>query len=67
MCQAAVQRGWHLEVLGDLGADQSLVELTQRLVVQVRVEIALFGEEPDQVRQCPRWASDVMRRRHRCL
>src|SRR5262249_49018901 len=35
------QRGRHLKVFGDLDAGEALVELTQRLVVQVGIQIPL--------------------------
>ena len=42
-----LQRGRHLEVLGDLDAGEALVEQSQRLVVQIGVQIPLQGQEFD--------------------
>ena len=39
------QRRWHGEVLGDLDAGVTLVELAQGLVMQIGIEIALQAEE----------------------
>ncbi len=39
-----VEHRWHREVLGDLAAEVALVESTQRLIVQVGVQVALLGQ-----------------------
>ena len=44
---------WQLQLLGDLVADQSLVEQSQRLVVEVAVEVALDREELHDALRAP--------------
>ena len=49
-----LERGRHPELLGDLGTGVALIEQPQRLVVQVRVQIALGGQELDDAFAAPR-------------
>ena len=49
------KRWWKFNHFGDLSTGESAIEIAKRLIIQVRIEITLFGEVVDDVVGSPCW------------